>query len=446
MNYKIALLSEHASPLATIGGIDAGGQNIAVAELALHLAKQGHQVDVFTRWDDITLPQLVDWKAGIRVIHIQAGSIAPMLKEEMLPHMPEFAQRMIDFFTQQDKPYDLVHAHFFMSGCVACQIKQTLQIPFVVTFHALGEVRKQFQGPADQFPSERTAIEQQVIQEADAIVALCPQDYDDLIELYGANPDRIEIIPNGFNPGQFYPIDKALARLLIGFDTTEPLLLQLGRLVPRKGVDNVIKALGCLYREYGIRARLLIVGGDSDTPDPALTPEIGRLTQIASEEGVGDWVTFTGSRKRDDLRYFYSAADVFITTPWYEPFGITPLEAMACGTPVVGASVGGIKHTILTGKTGFLVPPNKPAALAAKLAMLIHTPKLCSLLGQQAIQHVQAEYTWQRIAELTADLYQHVLTGEPIVRYSLPFSSEVPNTSVVDLWPTQGLRSKLAGL
>ena len=446
MNYKIALLSEHASPLAAIGGIDAGGQNIAVAELAIHLAELGHQVDVFTRWDDPTSPQLVDWKAGIRVVHIQAGPVALMAKEDMLPHMPEFAQHMILFFTQQDQPYDLVHAHFFMSGCVACQVKQTLQIPFVVTFHALGEVRKRYQGTADRFPPERTAIEQQVVQQADAIVALCPQDYEDLTELYGADPNRVKIIANGFNPNQFYPVDKELARLLIGFDTSEPLLLQLGRLVPRKGIDNVVRALGYLYREYGVRARLLIVGGDSDIPDPALTPEIGRLTQIAKEEGVSDWVTFVGSRKRDDLRYYYSAADVFITTPWYEPFGITPLEAMACGTPVVGASVGGIKHTILDGETGFLVPPHKPAALAAKLAVLIYTPKLCSLLGKQAIQHVQTEYTWQRIAELTTDLYSQILTGEPAVDYPLPFSAKTTVMSGVKLWSAHAMQSKLAGL
>ena len=417
MSYKIALLSEHASPLATIGGIDAGGQNIAVAELALHLTKLGHQVDVFTRWDDARQPQRVLWQAGIRVIHIQAGPLAPMAKEDLLPHMDEFAQGMIHFFRQQPQPYTLIHAHFFMSGYVACQIKQQLGIPFVVTFHALGEVRKRSQGTADRFPAERLSIEQQVIQQADATVALCPQDRDDLLELYGANPLRIATIPNGFNPHQFYPVDKPLARLLIGYDTTEPILLQLGRLVPRKGVDNVIQALGCLHRAYGIRARLLIVGGESYTPDPTLTPEIGRLTQLAIQEGVADWVSFTGCRKRDDLRYYYSAADVFVTTPWYEPFGITPLEAMACGIPVVGAAVGGIKSTVLDNETGFLVPPHKPNVLAAKLAVLLHHSKLRSILGKQATQHVQANYTWQHVAELTSALYEQVLTGQPLTSH-----------------------------
>ncbi|WP_420147378.1 glycosyltransferase [Spirosoma sp.] len=409
MSHKIALLSEHASPLATIGGIDAGGQNIAVAELALHLAKLGHQVDVFTRWYDASQPQVIEWQTGVRVIHIQAGPVASIPKEELMPHMDEFAQRMIHFFKQQTRPYSLVHAHFFMSGYVACQIKQQLEIPFVVTFHALGKVRKRYQADSDRFPEDRDAIEQCVIQQANATIALCPQDREDLIQLYQVTPAQITLIPNGFNHQQFYPVDKALARLLIGCETTEPILLQLGRLVPRKGVDNVVQSLATLHREYGIRARLLIVGGDSTQPDPTLTPEIGRLMELARQIGVEQWVTFTGSRNRDDLRYYYSAADVFVTTPWYEPFGITPLEAMACGTPVVGSAVGGIKHTVLDNETGFLVPPNQPKALAAKLAALLFNRKLRLLLGNQAVSHVQANYTWQRVAELTAVLYEQIL-------------------------------------
>ncbi|WP_254448474.1 glycosyltransferase [Spirosoma rhododendri] len=368
-----------------------------------------------------------------------------MAKEDLLPHMDEFAQGMIQFFQQQSQPYRLVHAHFFMSGYVACQLKQQLGIPFVITFHALGEVRKRCQGTADRFPAERIAIEQQIIQQADAVVALCPQDHDDLVELYRANPLRIATIPNGFNPQQFYPVDKPLARLLIGQDTTEPILLQLGRLVPRKGVDTVIQALGCLHREYGIRARLLIVGGESSTPDATLTPEIGRLRQLAVQEGVADWVLFTGSRERDDIRYYYSAADVFITTPWYEPFGITPLEAMACGVPVVGTAVGGIKSTVLDNETGFLVPPKQPKELAAILAVLLYHPPLCSLLGKQAVQHVQANYTWQHVATLTSTLYEQVLTGQPFTGHQPQTASESSRKPVVlpELSPSTRMQDEL---
>lgn len=424
MEWKLAIISEHASPLALLGGVDAGGQNIAVAELTQHIARLGYGVDIFTRWDDPEQPEIVQWQPGVRVIHIKAGPVAFVPKEELLGYMDEFTENTIRFVKQAKNPYRLVHAHFFMSGLVAANIKRALKIPFVATFHALGEVRKQCQGDCDKFPAERLEVERRVVREADALVALCLQDREDLANLYDADRGKIFTIPNGFNPDEFYPIDKPLARVVLGLDATEPVILQLGRLVPRKGVDNVVRALGHLRRTYGMTARLLIVGGESDLPDPDLTPEIGRLQQLAQEEGVSDLVTFTGSRQRQTLRYYYSAADVFVTTPWYEPFGITPLEAMACGTPVVGSAVGGIKQTVLDGETGFLIPPNDPPALAAKLAALLYSKKLRAVMSEEAIRHVHENYTWPEVAQQTANLYELVLSGQltpnKLQRRSLP--------------------------
>ncbi|GAB3773668.1 glycosyltransferase family 1 protein [Spirosoma horti] len=411
MNKRLALISEHASPLATIGGVDAGGQNIAVAELAKELARLGFAVDVFTRCCSPTEPEIVYWHPRVRVIHITAGAQQCLPKEDLLPHMDEFARNMSRFIQKQALTYSVIHAHFFMSGLVAMQLKREYRIPFVITFHALGLVRRLCQGSSDGFPIERTRLEQRIMQEADGIVALCPQDSDDLLKLYGADAKKITIIPNGYNPQDFFPIRQELARQTLNLNVEEPLLLQLGRMVPRKGIDNVIRAVSLLLQRHGIAARLLVVGGDSRNPDPALTPEIGRLQQLATELGVAHLVTFTGSRNRDELRHYYSAADVFVTTPWYEPFGITPLEAMACGTPVIGAAVGGIKHTVLINKTGFLVPPNDSSALAEKLAVLITNKTLRQRYSQQAIQHVKEGYTWARVAQQTADLYDLITNG-----------------------------------
>jgi glycosyltransferase involved in cell wall biosynthesis len=187
-------------------------------------------------------------------------------------------------------------------------------------------------------------------------------------------------------------------------------------MVPRKGVDNVIRGLARLRAARGIAARLLVVGGESRDPDPALTPEIGRLIGIAREEGVADAVTFVGSRGRHELRDYYNAADVFVSTPWYEPFGITPLEAMACGTPLVGSAVGGIKATILDGETGFLVPPRDPEALADRLAEVLGDPARGWELGRRAIRHVNARYTWRQVSREIADLYENVLGARRPVR------------------------------
>lgn len=413
MNRRIALISEHASPLAAIGGADAGGQNIAVAELAQHLASLGYEIDIFTRWDDSRMPKIVNWRDGIRVIHVKAGPITFIPKEKLLPYMPAFTKDMLRFIDEEGISYKLIHAHFFMSALVAAEIKKELGIPFVVTFHALGKVRRQHQGKNDWFSDEGFAIEERVVREADQLVALCPQDRDDLVELYDADPEKITIIPNGFRADEVHPMDKLLARMALKLDPKEKIILQLGRMVPRKGVDTVIQALAYMRREHSFKARLLIVGGESDEPDPAVTPEIGRLMKIAEDEGVSDMVTFVGRRSRDMLHYFYSAADVFVTTPWYEPFGITALEAMACGTPIVASSVGGLKTTVIDGKTGFLVPPKDPVALGERLLEVLRSKRLATYFTENGLRHVNESYTWMKAARLTAKLYERIVMQSP---------------------------------
>lgn len=414
MKKRIALISEHASPLAAIGGADAGGQNIAVAELAQHLAALGYEIDVFTRWDDQRMPKIINWRAGIRVIHVKAGPVTFIPKEKLLPYMPAFTREMLRFIEAEHNPYKLIHAHFFMSALVAADIKQKLSIPFVVTFHALAKVRRIHQGQDDWFPDEGFAIEERIAAEADQIVALCPQERDDLINLYRADPEKITIIPNGFRPDEIHPLDKLFARMALKLDPKEKIILQLGRIVPRKGIDNVIKALGYMHREHQFKARLLIVGGESDEPEPQVTPEIGRLQQLSEAEGVSDQVTFVGRRTRDALHYYYSAADVFTTTPWYEPFGMTPLESMACGTPVIGSDVGGIKSTVINGKTGFLVPPNDSVLLGQRIIELLSSNKLRMYFKENAIRHVNENYTWMKATHLTANLYERIATQSPL--------------------------------
>ena len=410
MTKRIALISEHATPLGIFGGVDSGGQNVYVGQLAKHLAAIGYRVDVFTRRDADHLPEVVEWQHGVRVIHVPAGLPISIPKENLLPYMGEFTAFMLDWCRCHDT-YDLIHANFWMSALVAADIKRVLGIPFVVTFHALGRVRRLYQGTADQFPDDRFAIEDRVVQEADHIIAECPQDREDLVNLYQADPSRISVIPCGFDMTEFWTIDKTRARLTLGLPPDEPLILQLGRMVPRKGVDNVIRAFAHLQKDHAIAARLLIVGGEADNPDPQLTPEIGRLNAIAQELGVATRITFAGRRGREVLKYYYSAADVFVTTPWYEPFGITPIEAMACGTPVIGSNVGGVKFTVKEGETGYLVPPNDTEALADRLQHLLKNPQLRNLFGRQAIRRSQEHFTWQKVTSAVAALYEEVLSG-----------------------------------
>ena len=423
MNMRIAIISDHASPLAALGGADCGGQNVYVSQLARELAAHGHQVDVFTRRDDPALPMVVAGCAGMRVIHVPAGPPLPVRKEELLPHMTEFAAFTTGWCACEDRGYDIVHANFWMSGLVALELKARLDIPFVITFHALGRVRRIYQGAADEFPDARIAIEERIIEAADRVIAECPQDEQDLLTLYHADPGRICMIPCGVDTTAFRPVPRSRARSMLGIQQGERVILQLGRLVPRKGIDNVIHGLARLRDRHGMEATLVIVGGESETPDPVRTPEIGRLKEVAEFEGVAEQVRFIGRRGRDALRYYYSAADVFVTTPWYEPFGLTPLESMACGTPVIGADVGGIRYTVAEGGTGHLVPPNDPEALAAALARVLGEPRHRHALAQEGLRRARENFSWPSVACSVEELYQEVLGAEELVEADLSLTA-----------------------
>jgi phosphoheptose isomerase len=384
-----------------------------VGQVARHLATLGYRVDVFTRRDGKALPQVAEWVPGVRIVHVPAGPPRWVRKEDLLPYMDEFSDYVAAFARRQRRPYDVVHANFWMSGLVASRLKSELGLPFVVTFHALGRIRRLHQREADESPAERIGIEDTVVAQADHVIAECPQEEEDLIRLYNADPARITIVPAGFDPSEFWPISKPLARVALGLPHNERLILQLGRMVPRKGVDTAIRGFAELVHRHGIAARMVVVGGEADDPDPALTPELGRLAGVADEAGVADRVTFAGRKGRDVLRHWYSAADLFVTVPWYEPFGITPLEAMACGTPVIGSNVGGVKFSVRDGETGYLVPPNDPVALGERMAHLYRHPKLLALFGRQAVRRANDLFTWQQVACGVAAIYESVVAGKP---------------------------------
>jgi D-inositol-3-phosphate glycosyltransferase len=396
---RIAIVSEHASPLAPPGSIDSGGQNVYVACLARELALAGYRVDIFTRRDSMLHAQLVQWRANIRVVHVPAGPAHPIPKERMLPYIDAFARFVAAFARRQDVMYDVVHANFFMSGMVAQHLKRELGIPFVITFHALDQVRRMALGAADRFPPARLRIEQGLMRDADRILAECAQDRHDMEQLYGAQASRIDIVPCGFDPQELWPVPVRLARRKLGLPLNRFLVLQLGRMVPRKGIDTVIESLALLRRRHRIDALLVVVGEGEP-------PELARLRALARRLGVADAVRFSGRKDRSELRYYYSAADVFVTTPWYEPFGITPVEAMACARPVVGAAVGGIKSTVVDGKTGFLVPARDPPALAARLAALHADPALALCMGDEGMRRAFRHYTWRSVAQQAAAIYE----------------------------------------
>jgi D-inositol-3-phosphate glycosyltransferase len=394
---RVELVSEHASPLAALGGADAGGQNVHVASLARALADLGCEVTVSTRADDPALPARVRAGPGVEVLHVPAGPARPVPKDDLWPHMPAFARQLRRRWRR--RPPDLVHSHFWMSGWAArAALDGIADRPLLVhTFHALGVVKRRHQGSADTSPADRLAVESTLLHEVDQVVATCRDEVDELTAL-GGRPDRITVVPCGIDPGAFRPAGPV--RPPRG---NRHRLVAVGRLVPRKGVDDVIAALPRLSA-----AELLVAGGPPADRLGA-DAEARRLTALARDLGVGDRVRLLGAVDRRAVPPLLRSADVVACVPWYEPFGIVPLEAMACGVPVVGSAVGGLLDTVDHRRTGLLVPPRDPAAVAAAVGRLLGSPSIRAQMGAEAAARVRQSFTWPQVARTTLDVYRRLL-------------------------------------
>jgi glycosyltransferase involved in cell wall biosynthesis len=330
------------------------------------------------------------------VVHVPAGPAKQLPKDELLPHMGEFAQ-FLDAQWSVDRP-DVTHAHFWMSG-IATQLAAThLNLPAVQTFHALGVVKRRHQGTDDTSPEERLRLEAMVARGATWVAATCTDEVFELMRM-GRSRARMSVVPCGVNVDMFTPQGPNAAR------GERHRVVSVGRFVPRKGFDIVVRALPSMPN-----TELVIVGGpgkanlDSD-------PEACRLMQLATELGVANRVLLYGSVAREDMPAILRSADVVACTPWYEPFGIVPLEAMACGVPVVASAVGGMLDTVVHDVTGRLVKPKSPPDVAAAINELMRDDFLRQSLGAAGRDRAKARYSWDRIAADTLRIYDRLVVS-----------------------------------
>jgi glycosyltransferase involved in cell wall biosynthesis len=398
---KIAMVSEHASPLATLGGVDAGGQNVHVAALSTALARRGHSVTVYTRRDNPDLDARVPFAPGVEVVHIDAGPAKSVPKDDLLPYMGDLADGLAADWEVR-RP-DVVHSHFWMSGVAALDavarpaLSGLPRIPVVHTFHALGVVKRRHQGQADTSPAARAWLEPAVGRDADAVIATCSDEAFELKAL-GVPSRHISVAPCGVDLGLFSPDGPRAER------GRAHRILSVGRLVPRKGVDLVIRAVAELRDRGENDVELVIVGG-SDGGAQA-DPEVERLSSLAAELGVADRVHLHGQVSQAHMPELLRSADLVVCAPWYEPFGIVPLESMACGVPVIAASVGGLIDSVVDGVTGIHVPPRDPLAIAAAVSALLNDEEHLRALGAAGRDRVRSRYSWDRIAADTARVYR----------------------------------------
>jgi D-inositol-3-phosphate glycosyltransferase len=397
---RIAMISEHASPLATLGGVDTGGQNAHVAGLAAALARLGHEVRVYTRRDAVDLPPVVRTAEGVEVVHVPAGPAEPVPRDELLPYMREFGRWLAARWHGGWTPR-VVHAHSWMSGLAAVWAGRRCAVPVVQTYHTLGTVKRRHQGAADTGPPGRIGYERALGRTARRVVAQCRHEVTELVAI-GVPPARIRVVPSGVDLDRFQPDGPAVARPSGNGSGPPTRVLAVGRLVERKGYQDLVRALPALPD-----VELVVVGGPPAAGLP-VDPVAHRLRELAGGHRVADRLHLVGAVPLERMPHWYRSADIVACTPWYEPFGLTPLEAMACGTPVVASAVGGLTDTVADRVTGVLVPPRDPDALAAALRELAADPWRRLAYGEAGLERVRRRYSWRHAAERLAALYTEV--------------------------------------
>ncbi len=387
------MVSEHASPLAALPGSsqDAGGQNVFVADLSRALAKRRIAITVYTRRDDRDLPRRVQLAPGVVVEHVDAGPPVHVFRDDLLPCMRTFGRRLRRAW--EADPPDVVHAHHWMSGLAALAAAPALGIPVAQTFHMLGVVKRRHQGHKDTSPPERIDLERRIAGRVQRVLATCSDELFELVRM-GADPRLVDIIPCGVDLSLFKPSGKRMSRAP-GLRR----VVVVSRLVERKGIGNVISALVQIPN-----CELLIAGG----PAPEMLERDGeavRLQRLAEQEGVAERVHLLGGVERRRVPELVRSADVVVSVPWYEPFGMVAVEAMACGVPVVASAVGGQVDTVVDGVTGVHVPPRSPDKLAERLEYLLRRQALRRRMGQAGAERASQRYGWDAVAAATHEVY-----------------------------------------
>jgi len=404
---RVAMISYHTSPLAALGSRDTGGMNVYVRQLSRELGQRGFLVDVFTRRQDTSSPEVIPAGENVRVVHLAAGPPRTLGKQQLRQHLGEFEENLLRFASAGDGwglTYDLLHSHYWLSGQIALRLRERWGVPHVTMFHTLGEVKNRARITEHEVPL-RLRVEHRLAREADRIVCASQHEKHLLTRLYDADPDRIAVVPCGVDLDLFRPEDKEAARRALGY-THERIILFVGRIEPLKGIDILINAAAQLAEESD--CYVLIVGGDGHS-----RRQVSHLRGLASDLGIGERVCFLGAVDHEKLPLYYNAADVCVVPSFYESFGLVALEAMACGTPVVASRVGGLTGTVRDGETGYLISWRCPEPFAERLELLLGNEALRRRFGEAAREVVE-RYRWANVAEAVAGLYRELLGESPL--------------------------------
>ena len=401
---RIVEISVHSCPRRPLGSGDVGGMNLNILNISHEMNKLGVEVDIFARWHDPNEPEIIKINERTRLIHIRAGEPRDIPKMDVYNYLDEFKANLLAFLKKDGAKYDILRSHYWTSALVAEQLKKRLGVPNVVTFHTLGEVKNRALD-AQEEPELRVQAEKEIVTTVDCIIASTPEERNNLVHLYGSQPEKVRVIPGGVDLDSFHPIDKQIARRELHLEGYGRVLLFAGRLQPIKGLDLLLRAL--THLPNGRSTRLLVVGGNAGKAD-----ELAKLNSLVSELGISNKVAFVGAVEHEKMPTFYNAADICVIPSYHESFSLVALEALASGTPVVASRVGGLATIVKDGETGYLVDERSPETLAMYLCLLMGENEIRESMAKAARQSVM-EYDWSLIARRALRVYRELLSNLP---------------------------------
>ena len=403
---RIAVISMHTSPTASLGQNGNGGLNVYVREVCTAFSDRGIATDVFTREQSPDDPRIESLAPLSRVIYLPAGR--DLDKYSLYNEVPAFAAAINAYAISERLQYDLLYSHYWLSGEVACLLRPQLAAGWAHIAHTLGLVKNRtLASGARPEPSLRIRVEGEIAQQADLLIASTADEGDDLTNAYHADPERVFVVPPGVDLATFQPIDRSEARRKIGYDSGR-LLLFVGRLERLKGVEIAIRALARLRNRDHDDLRLIVLGEDSRDGDES---EKERLKAVASMLGVRDRVDFLGSVVQHELPYFYAAADACVMPSYSESFGLVALEAQACGCPVVASGVSGLRSVVRDEVSGYLIDGHDPGAYAERIGRLLADTELAQQMGRRGRLLAQ-RFSWLRTADRLEGLFERVIESD----------------------------------
>jgi D-inositol-3-phosphate glycosyltransferase len=414
----VALISEHGDPAAKIGREAAGGQNVYVRQVGEALAALGWQVDMFTRKANPYDAKIVQHGPRCRTIRLVAGPEAYVSRDEMMEYMPAFVDAFADFQAKDGMNYQLIHTHYWMSGWVGMQLKERFPVQLIHTYHSLGAVKYTSGVEMPPIAHQRLAVEKQILESFDRVVATSPQEEEDLRRLVSLIGNT-QVIPCGTDIDNFQVLSKIEARSILNLDSKESIVLYVGRFDRRKGIETLVRAMAEV--QDSIDAKLLVVGGSD--PNQSDGQERRRIEALAAELGIADRTEFVGMVGHDRLPVYYSAADVCVVPSHYEPFGLVAIEAMACGTPVIASNVGGLRFTVIPEETGLLVEPQDVTGFARAIQRALTDRLWAYKARKQAALRVRTNFSWSGVAQQLNDLYKQLVAEPTVVSEQRPIAT-----------------------